>query len=381
MPGAAFVERLTFDEVSQVLRCWAGGQGGQVGVLAFVPEGENVAILQSACNAAGTHLGGAVFPAVIAEAGLRRQGVVLLNVGAAPPSLLIEGAASSETAGRVTEVIAEFVESWGSAAEDASLFCIFDGLDPMISSHLDRLYLRLADMVRYVGVNAGSDRFVSIPCLFDNSRQIAGGVLVQLLPGHPGAWLEHGFRAPEQFSTATSASGNRVVQIDWRPALDVYREMIHDQYGVAIDRDNFYRLAVNFPFGILRADGEVQVRIPVALDEGGAIVCVGEIPPASVLALLDARGKEQDAVVRLAARLGEMAGTGARIDDLLVFYCAGRRLQMGQAAEAELRRLAELTNPSGSFGALTLGEIGTSRAGGYPLFHNATIVGMPWSIH
>ncbi len=376
MSAAAFIERLTYDAVAAALHRWSDRHDGGIGVLAFVAEGEDVAVLQDACTAAGAHLGGGVFPAIISGAAMYRKGAVLLDVGTAPPSLLIEGAASSETAAGVTEAIAGYVEGCGPVAEDAVLFCVFDGLDPMISSHLDRLYLRLADMVRYVGVNAGSEQFANAPCMFDNHQCVAGGVLVQLLPGHPGACLEHGFHVPEEFSTATSAAGNRVVQIDWRPALDAYREMILRQYGVAVDRDNFYRLAVNFPFGILRADGEVLVRIPMALDADGSILCAGEIPPASVLALLDARAKAQDAAARLAERLGELAG--GRSETLLVFYCAGRRQQMGDNALAELAHLTDLTNASGAYGALTLGEIGSSRAGGYPLFHNATIVGMPW---
>jgi len=62
---------------------------------------------------------------------------------------------------------------------------------------------------------------------------------------------------------------------------------------------------------------------------------------------------------------------------MLFFYCAGRRLQRGDDAPAELLKLAPLA-PGGAFGALTLGEIGSIQGSGYPLFHNACIVGLPW---
>jgi len=334
--------------------------------------------LQQACTRAGVALGGAIFPALVLETGSVQKGAILLPLVGAPPPLLVEDVGTLEAVEPLAGRLAGFVDDLlGESDEEATLFCIFDALVPNIATHLDAWYLALADRVHYAGVNAGSERFVRINCLFDNDRSIAGGVLLQLLPGHAGAALEHGFDVPEQVTTTTSATGNRIVQIDWRPALEVYRETMGEQYGVAIDRDNFYSYAVHFPFGILRADGTVLVRIPVALDEAGGMVCVGEIPPNSVLTLLDARSGAGRAPALLAMDLAEIEGGSTR--NLVTFYCAGRRMHMGEAGlKRELAELARLTGHPRLYGALSLGEIGASVSGGYPLFHNATVVGMPW---
>ena len=277
----------------------------------------------------------------------------------------------------IAEQVLAFVERSLPETQDAALFCIFDALVPNIATLLDACYLRLADRVHYVGVNAGSETFTSIPCVFDSERCIADGLLLQLLPDHPGAYLQHGYTAPDQVITATSASGNCIVQIDWRPALDVYRELMRQRYGVEIDPHNFYTHAVHFPFAILRADGEVLVRIPVGLDEQGGIFCVGEIPPNSVLALLDARS----GIGQATAALAEEIRQGPAAESLLAFYCAGRRMHAGAAAmTAELQDLRTRLPGMPTLGALSLGEIGGSLAGGYPLFHNATLVGVPWNI-
>lgn len=375
-PGAIFIETVTAEAVESALGRWTGRGTG--GVLAFVPENTDspatIATLQAACRKQALPLGGAMFPSLVAHGHLVNHGAVLLFGGDAPPPLLIEASGGPRGAELMVEQAADRVES--QLSEDAAnlLFCVFDGLDPLIADHLDRLYLRLADLVDYIGVNAGSERFVPTPCLFDAERLQQGGMLLQALPNHRGGFLRHGFPTPDRLITVTSATGNRVVQIEWKPALDVYRQLILDQYGVTLDRDNFYSLAVNFPFGILRADGEVLVRIPVALDESGAICCVGEIPSSSVLTLLDARTKNQDAVQELAEKLRPLSGPDQA---MLFFYCAGRRLQRGDDAPAELLKLAPLA-PGGAFGALTLGEIGSIQGSGYPLFHNACIVGLPW---
>jgi len=348
-------------------------------ILALLPEAESpsVALLQAVCREAAVPLAGAVFPELINGSELVRSGAILLRVDAAPPPLLVEGVAEPAEMQRIAERLARYVEGNLDENREASLFCIFDALTPNIGTHLDAWYLRLADRVSYFGVNAGNERFVSGPCVFDNDRFVADAVLLQLLPDHPGAWLEHGYAVPDQFTTATSTQGNRIAQIDWRPALEVYRELMQLQYGVAIDRENFYTYAVHFPFGILRADGEVLVRIPVALDDNGGIICVGEIPANSVLALLDARAASTQAAAALAQGLTDLCGS-LQGKDLLLFYCAGRRMHMGEGMVAELDAIARHTATGRLLGALSLGEIGGSRAGGYPLFHNATLVGVPW---
>jgi len=301
-PSAIFIETVTAEAIESALGRRAGHGTG--GVLAFVPENKDspaaIAALQAACRKQDLPLGGAMFPSLVAHGRLVNHGAVLLFGGDAPPPLLIEAPGGPRGADLMVEQAADRVESQLSEDDANLLFCVFDGLDPLIANHLDHLYLRLADLVDYIGVAAGSERFVPTPCLFDAERLQQGGMLLQALPNHRGGFLRHGFPTPDRLITVTSATGNRVVQIDWKPALDVYRQLILDQYGVTLDRDNFYSLAVNFPFGILRADGEVLVRIPVALDEAGAIYCVGEIRPSSVLTLLDARTKNQDAVQALA---------------------------------------------------------------------------------
>ncbi|WP_232368490.1 FIST signal transduction protein [Azospira inquinata] len=377
MRDGVYLEQLSEASVLAALAAWGGGVAGDFHVLALVPEGERerVPLLQEACRQAGVVLAGGVFPQLLVDRELVGQGVVLLRIQGAPAPLLVEQVSRTEAVEPLAARLADYVESGLGEEEEGALFCIFDGLVPNISTHLDAWYLALADRVRYFGVNGGSESFTPMPCLFDGERCLADGVLLQLLPRHPGAFLEHCYGVPEQVITATSAQGNRIVQIDWQPALERYREIMARQYGVAIDRDNFYQHAVHFPFGILRADGEVLVRIPVGLDDKGAIVCVGEIPPYAVLTLLDAR-QCGDAAAALARDLAQEPGMAA--EPLVLFYCAGRRMHLGSAAMAEeIGEVAQLTGHRRLLGALSLGEIGASARGGYPLFHNATLVGVP----
>jgi hypothetical protein len=358
-----------------VLAEWRFASAG-LGVLALVAEAdrEKVASLQAVCREMAIPLAGAVFPALVVEDGFAERGACLLRLEDAPPAVLLTD--FSGDADDAAERIAAAVKP--DLNGEAALLLIFDAMVPNVATILDALYLRLADRVHYLGVNAGSETFRPMPCLFDGARVGQNGVLALRLPHHPGATLEHGYRAPEQMIAATSTEGNRIRTIDWRPAFDVYREVVLAQYGVDINRDNFYQLAVHFPFGIVRANDEILVRIPVALAEDDSLFCVGEVPPNAMLTLLQAPAVDSGrTVAALAKEIEELHGPMAG-RDLLTFYCAGRRLHIGARAADELGELRALTGAACQAGALSLGEIGSSTKWAYPLFHNAALLCCAW---
>lgn len=357
----------------------AGGPLG--GVLALLPEAEKaqLPLLQAMCRERGVPLIGAIFPALLADRSFATAGAWLLGLPAAPDYFLLSGlnasrhAAADQLVGAVRKTLAS------CEAARPTLFLIFDGMLPNIASLLDELYLDISNRVDYAGVNAGSETFQPMPCLFDTDHCVADGVLGLLLPGEAMPVLEHGFTPPERSMSATSTEGNRIAMIDWRPAFDVYQEIIAAEYGIALTRENFYQYAVHFPFGILLANGDVVVRIPVALADDGSLICVGEVPENTVLVLLKA--PECDAghcVERLARRLHDSHGN-LHGRALLAFYCAGRRMHLGESAGQELAVLQRETAAACLGGALSLGEIGSTLSRGYPMFHNATLVCVPWS--
>jgi hypothetical protein len=364
-------------DIEGLLKEWKAAWPG-MGVLALLPESEKdaVGMLQALFSRQSVPLVGAIFPALVAGEEFRTGGVWLLRFDQMPFAALYDGlpqdpAAAAAAAGRIAEDLRRQVGD----TPDVTLFLLFDALVPTIGTILDEFYLHLANRVHYLGANAGSETFQPMPCLFDSERIVGNGLLALLLKSHRGGILEHGYNAPEDMIYATSTEGNRIIHIDWRPAFEVYRELMQQQYGVEITRENFYSYGVHFPFGIVRANHSVLVRIPVALGEDGSLFCVGEVPPNSLLTLLEAPAVDSSHTLEIIHRgltglNGDVAGR-----ELLLFYCAGRHLHLGaEAATQELAEMKRLTGASRIAGAKSLGEIGPSTVGGYPLFHNATLV-------
>jgi hypothetical protein len=382
LPGMHYFPVLDDAAIQGVLDSWRTAYPA-MSVLALLPEAEHGGTerLQAVCARSRVPLVGAIFPALIESSEFRTQGLWLLRFDSMPfVALHADLPHDPAGAAHAAQQIGNQVRAKIDDNPQVTLFLLFDSLVPNISTLLDEIYLQLANRVHYVGANAGSETFQPMPCLFDNERVIQNGVLLMLLQPHLGATLAHGYNAPPKMISATSTDGNRIKQIDWRPAFDVYQELVRAQSGVEVTRENFYQHAVHFPFGIIRANHEILVRIPVALEEDGSLFCVGEVPANAVLTLLEAPKVDspqtlQSLVQGLAKINGNLAGS-----ELLLFYCAGRRLHLGlDAATGELHQFSQLTRAAPVAGALSLGEIGSSLQWGYPLFHNATLVSARWN--
>ena len=385
MNTGRYFEHLDEPQLAEAINQWKENTpGGACLALISEAEKEKIPALQAQFAELDYPLLGAMFPELIYDSNFKTTGVLLLPLKELPFYRLFESIPADESllesllSSFATDIADQFSDSSGddldNNSDEKALFLIFDGMLPNIATILERLYAHLSNRVHYFGVNAGSETFQPMPCLFDNEQIIGNGLLALLLPNHPGAILSHNYSEPEEQFTATSAEGNCINSINWQPAFDVYQELIKKHYDVAITKETFYQYGAHFPFGIIRMDGEPLVRIPVALNDDGSIFCVGEIPPNSMLTLLDAIQPDSLLTVDALAEKPQLNTS----QQLLNFFCAGRRLHLGDDAKKELQALGTKLKPAIIMGAMSLGEIGSSTAGGYPLFHNATLVVAPW---
>lgn len=339
------------------------------GILILLAEADKdwVQAIQQIAVASSTPMVGAIFPEVIADHQFRKHGMVIEYLADMKEYVIIqqgEDHSAEWMAGQIAE------SSKVCKEKGETLFMIFDSMLPNIASVVEQLYLQLGDRIHYAGVNAGSESFTPMHCLFDEKASYQNAVLSLYFNAQTKNFLEHGFTQPEHIIAATSSEGNKISSIDWRPAFDVYAELAEQQYHMEINKENFYQYAAHYPLGIIRMDGSIICRIPVAFEEDGSIYCVGEVPQNAVLTLLKANYPDFEYTARhLAEQLAPL-----ETDNILGFYCAGRRMQLEGKAQIELATLDKLIPKKTLYGALSLGEIGSLIPGGYPLFHNATLV-------
>lgn len=360
--------------MSELIREWKE-RWPDMGILAMLPELEQdcVGLLQDICTAQGVSLTGAIFPALVNDAGFKTDGALLMCMKVMPAYFLLDQLHAEGGARLGAALSAMLSASSGHTASPGTIFTIFDGTLPNAGTLLSHMNALQTTSQTYVGVCAGSETFQPIPCLFDNKILVQDAALVMLFPSTTRAVTHHAYEGSGTLFRATSAEGNRVVTINNQRAFDVYQNIIGAQFGVMLTKENFYEHAVHFPFGLITAI-DILVRIPVALRDDGSLVFAGEIEPDSMLQLLRAPALDKS---RCAVDISKALKTLTESESdcsLLTFYCAGRRLHFGEDAAKELRQIKSETHCSALFGAISLGEIDTFADIDIPRFHNAAVI-------
>ncbi|HTF99182.1 MAG TPA: FIST C-terminal domain-containing protein, partial [Nitrospirota bacterium] len=191
-----------------------------------------------------------------------------------------------------------------------------------------------------------------------------------------GLGIRHGWVPCAGPFVATRTSHTIIMELNWENAFDVYQRAVAEVSGRKLTRDNFFAVAKAFPFGMLKEGAEDIVRDPIAVNNRGELVCVGEIPENAVLTML--RGDETKLLDAAAKTVGDCLehAAGKDVQACLLFDCISRALFL-RDFPAELRilqaGLPSAMNGKPLEGALTLGEI-SSHGQKYLEFMNKTVV-------
>jgi hypothetical protein len=197
---------------------------------------------------------------------------------------------------------------------------------------------------------------------FADGRALSDGVVAVAIGSTTpiGVGIAHGCVPRRMPSIVTRSEGPRVIQLDGRPAQDVYLETL----GVdAVADDEFEVLAMIHPLAEPELSGSVRPRYVRGRDSDGALLCATSIERNAAVEVCDqtpdtvvesAREAVADAVSQLERPVGAA----------LVFDCAARSAWFGTPlAERELEAVLDaFGEPApGLAGAYTRGEIGRAR--------------------
>lgn len=188
-----------------------------------------------------------------------------------------------------------------------------------------------------------------------------------------GIGVRHGWRRVGEPMIVNRSQGNRVHELDGRPALDSYLDRLGAPPEARVDASHFTRFALTHPLGLSRRSGE-EVRFVAGADfTEGSLVCIAQVPQGG-----DAWIMEGDGGSVLEATNGACADALAGLDGnpplgLVAFDCIARRGVLGDGGiEREVQRIAEFAGGAPVAGFYTYGEI--ARTHGMRGFHNQTLV-------
>jgi hypothetical protein len=203
---------------------------------------------------------------------------------------------------------------------------------------------------------------------FADGRAFSSGVVAVAIGSVTpiGVGVAHGCRPLGAPSIVTRSEGANVIELDGRPAEEVYFAKLGVD-GVDLDDEEFETLAMVHPLAEPELSGTVRPRYVRTRAPGGALVCATGIEQNAAVAVCE---QTPDAIVQSARAAvedatSELAGPP---EAALVFDCAARSAWFRGPVAAALaeRELDSLASAFGDrapsvAGVYTRGEIGRSR--------------------
>lgn len=313
---------------------------------------------------------GGVFPQIVHGSEHLLRGTVAVGLKVRPALAVVHGVSRPEQ--DFDEVL---LGAFPGAASDVArtMFVFVDGFASRVSALIDALFNTFGLEVNYIGGGAGSLSLVPGPCVITPEGLVQDAAVVALLDVPSGVGVAHGWHAVSDAFKVTESEGNVIHSLDWRPALEVYREVVEAHANDRLDAGDFFRLAKAYPFGITKLGNEMVVRDPL-MPRGDGLVCVGEVPQGSFVRVL--HGDEQS-LLGAASHAREMAAAamGARPVNAQFFIdCISRVLFLEDRFAHELGAVRTQGVPM--VGALTIGEIANSGRDYLEFYNKTAVVGL-----
>jgi hypothetical protein len=311
---------------------------------------------------------GGIFPEIICEKVKLNRGFIVAGLAERANVQVIPNLSDAEAS------FDEMIDDRSVTNDTKTMLVFVDGLAKCISSLVDSLFDVFALEFNYLGGGAGSLSFEQKPCLFTNGGLVQDSAILATLTTESGVGVCHGWSEVDGPFLVTESDRNAIQTLDWKPAFQVYREVVEQHSRRTFAIDNFFELAKSYPFGITRLGSERVVRDPLLVRDDGSLVCVGEVPQESYVYILTGDATSLvDAAARALTLSGESFHGHSEKRTTLFIDCISRALFL----EGEFIRELEAVQQEGTalIGALTLGEIANSRRDYLEFYNKTSVVG------
>lgn len=328
---------------------------------AWTPE-----LLDPCLQSCGKPVFGGIFPQLLHAGERLLRGALVIGLTAPCQVSVVEGLSDTDV-----DFDAALLSAFPEAPVDGTMFVLVDGFSRRISALIDALFNNFGLALNYLGGGGGSLSLVQKPCVITPSGLRQDVALLAWLDLPSGIGVAHGWKPVSSAFRVTESEGNVIVSLDWRPAFEVYREIVEPHAGQRFGPDNFFALAKAYPFGIAKLGSEVVVRDPLMV-EGEKLVCVGEVAAGSFVHVLHGNRDTLVAAAGEARERAESVFPAGRVPKLEFFVdCISRVLFLEDEFASELKTARVAGLPL--VGMLSIGEIANS-GDDYLEFYNKTSV-------
>jgi hypothetical protein len=339
------------------------GLGGTSPALVLVfPDADGPvddAVSRATAAAPGSRIAGMTSRGIISSVGDHARGCLAtafspeVSVGIGIAS---EASRDPREAGRIAA--AQAAEGLDLEPGHAVLLLFVDPRSGDEAGAIDGAYSVIGGAVPLAGGGANGD----VPALIADGRASADAVVAVALrsPERVVVGVSHGCQPTAEPAIATRTDGRVLLELNGRPAEEVYLE----GFGcgdMVLDDPEFEAFAVLHPLGQPEMRGQMRLRHVHGRAPGGGLACATPIPPNAAIWFTE---QTAETIVESAER-----AVGETLEQLpgvpragLVFDCAARRRALGDSVEEETRALRSAFGEVAPIGGLyTRGEVGRVR--------------------
>lgn len=339
------------------------------GILLFIAEETpfNYKKIQPLLKKMKTIVVGGVFPAVIYDGSLYKQGVVGCAFKS-PISIEVIKNLSKFNGSFPEKILLKNIES---------ILILNDGWADNIPLLIESLYEITHKEMTFIGGGTGSLTNINRPSLFTSDDFFASGAIITAIEGSISIGINHGWQPIHGPVIASRVKGRILKSINWEPAFKYYKNIVEEDTGIKLTAENFLELAESHPLGMLKYDNEIILRVPLGVDEKDNLFLGSEMPENSMLMitkgypekLIEAAGMAAEQVKAAYKNRWKKSPT-----KVLIIDCITRSLFLGDRFSDELKTIEEKTGDGVLlFGFLSLGEV-ASTGDKYIELHNKTVV-------
>ncbi|MBI9062870.1 MAG: FIST C-terminal domain-containing protein [Marinilabiliaceae bacterium] len=313
---------------------------------------------------------GGIFPGVIFNNHRYEKGFLIAELPWTIHVGIIKKISASET--NLDEELEHILSDFLSVK---TIFTFIDGFATRINSLIEALFATFGLQYNYMGGGAGSLSLIQKPCLLTNEGLLQDAVVLVGIVAPSGIGVRHGWKYISGPYKATSVVGNKILQIDYKPAFEMYKRIVEQHTNESLGIDNFFEIAKAFPFGINKLDTEEIVRDPLQVDNNGTITCVGEIEQGCYINVLS--GQQKNLIDAAGEAVNEAFKDISIPPKNFVFFvdCISRVLFLDKNFTLELSNVYNQAGNLPVIGALTIGEIANNRKEYLEFYNKTSVIG------
>lgn len=312
---------------------------------------------------------GGIFPELIFEGERKKIGVLLIPLAVDLNTQVFDLSDNTDKFQKQLEEVQK-----DSMSQMSSLFVFADSLGQRKNEFIEALFNFFGVNTTYIGGGAGSLSFERFPCIITNEGLHTNSAVIGWGKQKMTLGVAHGWHSVSGVLKVTEAEKDMVKTINWRPAFEVYKEVVETHSSIVLTQDNFPEIAQSYPLGIEKLDAEMVVRDPFKLCPDG-LHFVDSIQEGEYVKILHG---DIESLIGGASKAKEVAlsklDENMNQDSLFCVDCISRVLFMKEFYEKELEIVSKNKNVSG---VLSIGEI-ANEGDSFLEVYNKTIVLGVW---